>query len=84
LKNAVTVQSRDTEAYAQWAQKELPTEADWKFVALKRVDRKLVLGADDEKEILSLLQLQKFLSIEDTESIELNDMIRQILLSRRS
>jgi hypothetical protein len=42
-----------------------------------------VLGAEDEKEILGLLQLQEFLSIEDTESIELNDMIHQSLLSRR-
>jgi hypothetical protein len=42
-----------------------------------------MLGAAAEKEILDLLQLQKFLSIEDTESIELNDMIRQSLLSRR-
>ena len=42
-----------------------------------------MLGAEDEKEILGLLQLQEFLSIEDTESIELNDMIHQSLLSRR-
>jgi hypothetical protein len=42
-----------------------------------------VLGAEDEKAILGLLQLQEFLSIEDTESIELNDMIHQSLLSRR-